>query len=289
MPLASTNIQHSRCGTGSRYSSSALGEGRCAPFGSTRVRTPPEGAGLTEGPLEQGKISLADAARILVRRMDAGVLSTHSVEIEGYPFGSLTPFVASPEGRPVILVNSLTQHGRNISADPRVCLTVYDPAEKDKIASSRVSVMGNVLPLPEKEREALAERYFAFFPHSRKCKDNHVFQFYWIEPHRVRFASGFGRIHWLPKEGWLLPTPSWSAAEAALIGRVNDRLAGSLAEICRYFHQREASGALVVAVDPEGFHLRADDDILYFVFEKTCFTPDEIEGEISRMAGRSRG
>lgn len=238
--------------------------------------------------MEQGKISLADAARNLIRRMDAGVLSTHSVEVEGYPFGSLTPFVASPEGRPVILVNSLAQHSRNISANPRVCLTVYDPAEKDKLASNRVSIMGSGTPVPADERAALEERYFAFFPHSRVWRDNQGFQFFWIEPHRVRFVSGFGRIHWLSKEGWLLPSPLWRAEEAKIIARINEGQGAALIDICKYFHQRNVRCASVIALDPEGFHLRADDDILYFVLERTCFAREEIESEISRMAIQAR-
>jgi hypothetical protein len=237
----------------------------------------------------QGKISLGDAARILIRRMDAGVLSTHSVEVEGYPFGSLTPFVASPEGRPVILVNTLAQHSRNMSTNPRVCLTVYDPAEKDKLASSRVSIMGSGLPVPEDERAALAERYFAFFPHSRAWRDQKEFQFLWIEPHRVRFVSGFGRIHWLSKEGWLLPSPAWRADEAAIIARINEGRGAALTDMCSYFHHRRVRCASMIAADPEGFHLRADDDILYFVFESTCFTREEFENEISRMASQARG
>ena len=238
--------------------------------------------------MEQGKITLADAARTLVRRLDAGVLSTHSVEAKGYPFGSLTPFVASPEGRPVILISGLAQHTRNILSDSRVCLTVYDPAEKDKLASSRVSIMGDGEPVPADQREKLAERYFAFFPHARKYEGYLDFSFYWIEPFRVRFVSGFGRIHWLPKEGWLLPPPDWGQKEAEIIAHTNENHRRALVDMCRYYHQRKPNCAQMIAADPEGFHVRTDEDILYMVFEKPCFVEEEIRGEIARMAGQSK-
>lgn len=238
--------------------------------------------------MDQGKITLADAARTLIRRMDAGVLSTHSVEVEGYPFGSLTPFVASHEGRPVLLISSLAQHTRNVLSDPRVCLTVYDPAEKYKLAGSRVSILGNAAPVPEHEHAALADRYFAFFPHSRAYQSDLDFKFYWVEPHRVRFVSGFGRVHWLPKEGWVLPQPSWRKKEAEIIAYVNEHNRSALVDMCRYFHQRKPRCAYMIAADPEGFHVRADDDILYFVFEKTCFAEEELRNEIAKLSSQSR-
>jgi hypothetical protein len=238
--------------------------------------------------VDQGKITLADAARALVRRLDAGVLSTHSVEVAGYPFGSLTPFVASHEGRPVILISGLAQHTRNVLADSRVCLTVYDPAEKDKQASNRVSIMGNGAPVPASERETLAERYFAFFPTTRKYGNHLDFRFYWIEPYRVRFVSGFGRIHWLPKEGWLLPSPEWRPREREIIAHINESHRHALVDMCRYYHQRKPQCAQMIAADPEGFHVRTDEDILYMVFEKPCFVEEELTNEIARMATQSQ-
>lgn len=47
--------------------------------------------------MEQSQAT-ANLARTLVRRVDAGVLSTHSIEHEGYPFGSITPYVLMPNG-----------------------------------------------------------------------------------------------------------------------------------------------------------------------------------------------
>ncbi len=238
--------------------------------------------------MDQGKITLADAARTLIRRMDAGVLSTHSVEVVGYPFGSLTPFVASHEGRPVILISDLAQHTRNILADSHVCLTVYDPADRDKLSGNRVSIMGNGTPVPDADRELLAERYFAFFPNARKFEGVLDFHFYWVEPLRVRFVSGFGRIHWLPKEGWLVPTPQWRPKETEIISRMNETYNHAIIDMCMYYHLRKPRCAKIIAADPEGFHARTDDDILYFVFEKPCFAEEELTREIARMVAQSK-
>lgn len=238
--------------------------------------------------MEQGKITLADAARALIRRTDAGVLSTHSVELEGYPFGSLTPFVASHEGRPVVFISNLAQHTKNMLADSRLCLTVFDPAERNRQASTRVSIMGDGNLVPDDQIGILAERYFAFFPAARRFAELPDFRFYWVEPYQVRFIAGFGQIHWLEKKGWLVLTPDWKAEEPEIIRQVNERHVNKLAGMCRYFYEIQPKTAQVIAADPEGFHVRADGDILYFTFERPCVTTDQLDNAIDRMVQQSQ-
>jgi putative heme iron utilization protein len=238
--------------------------------------------------VEQGKITLADAARALIRRTDAGVLSTHSVELAGYPFGSLTPFVASHEGRPVVFISNLAQHTKNMLADPRLCLTVFDPAEKNRQASTRVSIMGDGQLVPEDEVETLAERYFAFFPSARRFAGLPDFRFYWVEPHQVRFIAGFGQIHWLEKRGWLVVTPDWKNEEAQIIQEVNERHVNQFAGVCRHFYEIQPKTAQMIAADPEGFHVRADTDILYFTFERPCVTAEQLTDAIDHMVQQSQ-
>ncbi len=238
--------------------------------------------------MEQGKITLSDAARALIRRTDAGVLSTHSVELKGYPFGSLTPFVASHEGRPVVFISSLAQHTKNLLADSRLCLTVFDHREKNRLASTRVSIMGDGEPVPDSQVKRLAERYFSFFPATRRFSNLPDFRFYWIEPFQVRFIAGFGQIHWLEKKGWLVPTPDWIEEESRIIEQVNERYANMFVHVCRHYYEIQPKCAQMIAADPEGFHVRADGDILYFVFERPCITAEELGNEINRMVKQSR-
>ena len=58
-------------------------------------------------------------ARELLLKEYRGVLSTHSKSMPGYPFGSITPYVTSHAGDPLILISTLAQHTRNIQADAR--------------------------------------------------------------------------------------------------------------------------------------------------------------------------
>jgi putative heme iron utilization protein len=51
------------------------------------------------------------------------VLSTISLDVPGYPFGSLTPYCFDENGQPIVYISLIAQHTRNIMADPRLSLT----------------------------------------------------------------------------------------------------------------------------------------------------------------------
>jgi hypothetical protein len=67
---------------------------------------------------------LGDEARRFARGQQSGVLSTLSLRLEGYPFGSVSPFILDHAGRPVILISDIAEHTKNIEADPRVSIIV---------------------------------------------------------------------------------------------------------------------------------------------------------------------
>src|SRR4030095_14791582 len=86
------------------------------------------------------------AARELFLGRSYGVLSTISVDVPGYPFGSLTPYCVYREARPIIYTSFIAQHTKNFLADPKVSLTVVEAANdsSDVQAHARVTCLGNI-------------------------------------------------------------------------------------------------------------------------------------------------
>ena len=72
------------------------------------------------------------SVRTFVRARQYGVLSTLSVDVPGYPFGSITPYVVTHEGRVVILVSEIAQHTKNMRACSKASLLVSDDKADDK-------------------------------------------------------------------------------------------------------------------------------------------------------------
>ena len=232
--------------------------------------------------------AVARKARALLRQIDAGVLSTQSLAQPGWPFGSLVPFALTHEGRPILLVSTLAEHTRNLAADARCCLSAFDPAAADKQATGRASLLGEARPLAEPEREAAAERYLALFPEQRHFLSMQDFAFWSIEPLRVRWIGGFGEIHWIERDAWLLASPEWRDGEGSIRSHMNRDHADALAAIAKRFAGVEDGDAELVAVDPEGFHVRTRSGVRWLAFACACHTADEVRAEMVRLTRASR-
>ena len=155
-----------------------------------------------------------DARRLLQARK-AGVLSTLSLDVAGYPFGSVVPYCLDRQGRPVLLISEIAQHTRNIAADPRVCLTILAGGE-DVQASARLSVLARAERLEDGLEDA-AERYDRHFPASAGYHQAHDFFFARLEPVRLRWIGGFGDIRWIEPPDILWPNPFSRAQESAIV------------------------------------------------------------------------
>src|ERR1700741_254825 len=94
--------------------------------------------------------TFAERARTLVYLARIGSLSTLSRKQPGFPFGSLMPYGLDDRGRPIFLISTMPMHPHNHQPDSRASLLVTQPdASGDPLGASRVTLMGNVLTIPE--------------------------------------------------------------------------------------------------------------------------------------------
>jgi len=94
----------------------------------------------------------AERARTLVYLGRIGSLSTRSRKQPGFPFGSVMPYGLDERGRPIFLISTMAMHTHNLQADSRASLLVTQPdAGGDPLGASRVTLIGNVLPIPKPE------------------------------------------------------------------------------------------------------------------------------------------
>lgn len=128
-----------------------------------------------------------------------GVLSTLSQRVEGYPFGSVTPFMLDDDGCPILLISEIAEHTKNLKVDAR-CSLIMQPFAEDMQSTGRVTLIGQAAPLPDKDR--LGPRYLQRFPQATDYFALHDFGFWRIQPTRIRWIGGFGRIHWITAEAW---------------------------------------------------------------------------------------
>lgn len=127
-----------------------------------------------------------------------GVLSTLSRKMEGWPFGSLTPFAVSSEGEPILLLSGIAEHTHNILADSRVSLFVQDSsASATPQAGARATILGRAEMIDGPSLDDAKTRYLDRFPESARMFEMGDFRLFRLKIERVRYIGGFGEMYWL--------------------------------------------------------------------------------------------
>lgn len=228
-------------------------------------------------------------ARALYARRPEGVLSTLSLELPGYPFGSIVPHAADALGRPVILISEIAQHTQNIRADGRVSLTLADAGD-DAQAAGRVTIVGDAQPVPAAELDLVRARYQRRFPDSVRYHAQHDFSFFRIEPLRVRYIGGFGRIHWLSPAAFCRANPFAGRGEDGMAAHMDADHVAALRDYCRLhgFRLSDDERPCIAGIDAEGFEIRAGKRLLRIAFDAPAETAHEVRMALVALALRAR-
>jgi hypothetical protein len=105
------------------------------------------GAGSNQSAVAES--TFAERARTLVYLGRVGSLSTVSRKQPGFPFGSVMPYGLDDRANPVFLISTMAMHTQNVQTDPRSSLLVTQPDTTcDPLEASRVTLIGNILPVP---------------------------------------------------------------------------------------------------------------------------------------------
>lgn len=142
--------------------------------------------------------SYAERARTLMHLGRIGSLSTLSRKQPGFPFGSVMPYGLDNHGRPIFLISTMAMHTQNLHADSRASLLVtQDVTGGDPLGASRVTLIGNVLPIPDVEVVEARNLYLARYANSRDWVDFEDFSFYRMDVVDVYYGGGFGVMGWV--------------------------------------------------------------------------------------------
>ncbi len=225
-----------------------------------------------------------EARRLLLSEYQA-ILSTHSVDVDGYPFGSVVPYCLNKNGQPIILISNIAQHTKNILSDPKVSLIATESGVDDLQAVGRITYIGNAEKLDDDDIESM-ERYYSYFPQSRDYHKTHDFDFYLIHPVRVRYIGGFGQIYWLEKDNFLLDNPFSFEEEKSMIDHMNADHLEAIKHYCDSFEIQYSSDdvPVMVGIDSEGFNLRLGARIYRVNFNVSVTTTVEVRQTLVEMA-----
>lgn len=222
-------------------------------------------------------------ARLLVREHQQAMLATASAEMDGWPFGSVAPYVLDYAGNPLLLMSDLAQHVRNVRRDDRASLLVWQAGEADLQKAARVTLMGRVAELDGDD--TLRDRYARYLPQSKDYLAIHDFRFYRLAVERVRYIGGFGQIHWLRGEDYRLDVDAGSlwSAEAGAVAHMNTDHATALLAYARSAGI-DARTVRLIGIDPEGFDIDCDGRRHRLRFQEIITSPQALRAEFIRRS-----
>ena len=227
-------------------------------------------------------MSNAREARQMLRAHRYGVLSTLSKKFDGYPFGSIIPYLVDHDGSLLILISTLAEHTKNIAHDARVSLISHDQRDPHIQTQGRVTVVGDAQQEPDREQVGL--RYLRYFPETRTYFAMHDFSFYRIHPIAVRFIGGFGKIHWVDMENYAVEPYPLTGQESDVIAHMNTDHQDTMRNYCQHFHQYAALDVAMLGMDLDGFDVRADDQIFRFEFAQPVMDAQQARAALVEMA-----
>ena len=202
--------------------------------------------------------SFAERARTLMHLGRIGSLSTLSRKQPDFPFGSVMPYGLNDLGHPVFLISTMAMHTQNLQANPHASLLVTQPnVSGDPLGASRVTLLGNVLPVAETGVAEARTLYLARYANSKYWMDFEDFSFYRMDVVDVYYVGGFGVMGWVTASEYCRAQPDPLAdASTDIIQHINTDHGDALIVLARVLAGIESQEVAMTSVDRLGFHVR---------------------------------
>jgi hypothetical protein len=205
------------------------------------------------------------------------------------------PYGLDNHANPFFLISTMAMHTQNVQADPRSSLLVTQPdTTGDPLGASRVTLLGNILPVPVPEVAEARKLYLARHANSKYWVDFDDFSFYRMDVVDVYYVGGFGVMGWVPASEYYSGQPDPLAETATdIIKHMNTDHGDALVLLARAFAGIESQEVVMTSVDRLGFQVRlkAQDGTrgARIAFLREVSSPAEARKVLVEMVGQARG
>ncbi|XP_052175699.1 uncharacterized protein LOC127790298 isoform X2 [Diospyros lotus] len=174
---------------------------------------------------------------------------------EGYPFGSLVDFAPDSMGHPIFSFSPLAIHTRNLLADPRCTLVVQIPGWSG-LSNARVTIFGDVFPLPEHQQEWAHKQYIAKHQQGPSQQWGNFYYFRMQKISDIYFIGGFGTVAWVDVKEYEAVQPDKIAVDGGEqnLKELNAIFSTPLKELLSM--EIEVDDAALISIDSKGTDIR---------------------------------
>ncbi|WOK96334.1 hypothetical protein Cni_G05041 [Canna indica] len=206
----------------------------------------------------------------------------------GYPFGSLVDFAPDSMGHPIFSLSPLAIHTRNLLADPRCTLVVQIPGWSG-LSNARVTIFGDIMPLPADQQEWARKQYMAKHQQWASHQWGNFYYYRMQNISDIYFIGGFGTVAWIDVKEYEATHPDKIAADGGeqSLKELNAIFSKPLKELLSV--ETELDDAAFISIDSKGTDIRVRQGAqfniqrLSFEVEKSVETLDEAKKALQKI------
>jgi hypothetical protein len=152
----------------------------------------------------------------------------------------------------------MAMHTQNLQGDARASLLVtHEDTDGEPLGASRVTLVGNVHPVPDTELAEVRKLYLDRHASSKYWVDFGDFSFCRMDVVDVYYVGGFGVMGWESASDYDRSQQDPLAdSMSEIIQHMNTDHNDALVLLARTFARIESTEAIMTAVDRLGFHVR---------------------------------
>ncbi|KAE9468050.1 hypothetical protein C3L33_00035, partial [Rhododendron williamsianum] len=205
---------------------------------------------------------------------------------EGYPFGSLVDFAPDSMGHPIFSFSPLAIHTRNLLADPRCTLVVQIPGWSG-LSNARVTIFGDVFPLPEHDQEWAHKQYMI---KHQQGPSQQWGNFYYFRMQNISsdiyFIGGFGTVAWVDVKEYETLQPDKIAVDGGEqnLKELNAIFSKPLKEVLS--SEMEVDDAALISIDSKGIDIRFNMQRLSFEEGHAIETLEEAKAALWKLINK---
>lgn len=173
----------------------------------------------------------------------------------GYPFGSLVDFTPDSMGHPIFSFSPLAIHTRNLLADSKCTLVVQIPGWSG-LSNARVTIFGDVYPLPADQQEWAHKQYITKHQQGASQQWGNFYYFRMQNISDIYFIGGFGTVAWVDVKEYETLQPDKIAVDGGEqnLKELNAIFSKPLKELLSI--ETEVDDAALISIDSKGTDIR---------------------------------
>lgn len=242
-----------------------------------------------------GQTVQAEEAKNFVFQNYIGLLSTHSAQNPGFPFGSLVKYCPDTDGDIIIHISLIAEHYKNLTVNSKASLFVYDPFSfQNPLQYSRATLLLDFSSALKEESDTAERRsiYCSRFPSDIPPEIEGNFRYVCGRIERVRWIQGFGQMGWVSADQYAsADVDPISIVAPEIISHINEDHSNAVSELALYYSKDSKRPFVMSGVSSKGIFIRSisgGEKDLFIAFDSAASTTEEVRTSIIQLLQKIR-